>query len=83
MSKNTSISLGDYFDNFIGEQLNEGRFKSANEVVRAGLRLLEDNETQLTLLRKCLALGEEQAAAGEFSNYSLDGFISKLDKIKR
>ena len=79
MSKNTSMSLGDHFDNFIGEQLNEGRFKSASEVVRAGLRLLEENETQLSLLRKRLSLGEEQATAGEFADYSLDSFISKLD----
>ncbi len=79
MSKNTSITLGNHFDDFIGEQLNNGRFSTVSEVVRAGLRLLEENETKLSLLRERLALGEKQADAGEFSDYSLDRLITELD----
>ena len=47
MSKNTSITLGSYFDQFIQGILREGRYKNASEVVRAGLRLLEEEETPL------------------------------------
>ncbi len=79
MNKNTSISLGEHFNSFIDEQLNSGRFNSTSEVVRAGLRLLEDNESKLATLRQRLAVGEEQANRGEFSDYSLDGFIAEMD----
>lgn len=82
MSKNTSITLGNHFDDFIGSQLNQGRFSSASEVVRAGLRLLEENETKLSLLRDRLALGEKQADKGEFADYSLKGLIAELDEKK-
>jgi len=79
MSKNTSISLGEHFDSFISSQLHSGRFSSTSEVVRAGLRLLEDRESKLATLRKRLAVGEEQANRGEFADYSLDGLIAELD----
>lgn len=52
MSKNTSISLGDYFDDFIHLKITEGRYKNVSEVIRAGLRLLEEEENRIDLLRK-------------------------------
>ena len=58
MSKNTSISLGDHFAKFIEAQLAQGRYGSTSDVVRAGLRLLEDQETKLTALRAALIEGE-------------------------
>ena len=79
MNKNTSISLGDHFNDFIHAQLNSGRFSSTSEVVRAGLRLLEDNESKLAALRQRLAVGEEQANRGEFVEYSLDSLIQEMD----
>ena len=79
MNKNTSISLGEHFNSFIDEQLNSGRFSSTSEVVRAGLRLLEDNESKLASLRLRLAVGEEQADRGEFADYSLNGLIAEID----
>ena len=47
MSRNTSISLGNYFDRFVQSSLTTGRFKNASEVVRAGLRLLEEEENKV------------------------------------
>lgn len=75
MSKNTSITLGEHFDTFITNQLNSGRFSSASEVVRAGLRLLEEEEAKLVALRKMLHEGE----SSEFVKYSLEGLISEID----
>lgn len=40
MPKNTSITLGAHFDGFIAQKINDGRYASASEVVRAGLRML-------------------------------------------
>lgn len=75
MPKNTSISLGPYFDTFIAEQLKAGRYSSTSEVVRAGLRLLEETETRLTTLRKLLKEGEDSG----FEDYSYDALIRELD----
>lgn len=76
MAKNTSITLGDHFDEFISSQLESGRYGSASEIVRAGLRLLEDSETKLQTLRKMLVEGEESGIA----NYNYKDFLSQLDE---
>ncbi len=70
MPKNTSILLGDYFDNFISHQVDSGRFSSASEVVRAALRLFEQEERQKTELVKELKKGEKS------------GFLPKADRKK-
>ncbi len=59
MAKNTSITLGEHFEGFITSQINSGRYGSASEVVRAGLRVLEDSESKLTALRQMLMDGEK------------------------
>lgn len=75
MAKNTSISLGDHFEHFIAGQLENGRYGSASEVVRAGLRLLEETETKRQALRMMLIEGERSGAA----TYSLDTLLNELD----
>jgi antitoxin ParD1/3/4 len=58
MAKSTSIVLGEHFDRFIANQLNVGRYGSASEVVRQGLRLLEEHEQKYAVLRQALIDGE-------------------------
>lgn len=76
MAKNTSVTLGEHFDQFINQQLNSGRYGSASEVVRAGLRALEDQETKIMNLRNMLIEGENSG----ITDYSYDSLISELDK---
>lgn len=64
MARNTSVTLGDHFSEFVENKINAGRFESTSEAIRAGLRLLEQQETQLDLLRKKLEEGENQLDAG-------------------
>jgi len=66
MAKNTSIVLGDHFEQFIGSRITAGRYGSVSEVVRAGLRLLEENETNQEALRRALIEGEESGVAKSF-----------------
>lgn len=58
MSKNTSLTLGDHFTDFIATQVQEGRYGSASEVVRQALRLLEEREQKIAALRQALIEGE-------------------------
>ena len=67
MSRNTSISIGNYFDNFIQNRISAGRFKNASEVVRAGLRLLEDEENRIIELREAIQGGIESGIAYDFN----------------
>lgn len=76
MQKNTSITLGKHFDAFISRQVQSGRFASASETVRAGLRLLEEREIKLVALRRALEEGEKSG----FTEYSLNGLIAELDE---
>ena len=72
MARNTSVSLGDHFEQFIAGQVDSGRYGSASEVVRAGLRLLEDEEARMSALRSALVAGEE---SGEPEAFDFDAFI--------
>jgi antitoxin ParD1/3/4 len=64
MGKNTSFSIGEHFNGFIESQVSEGRYSSASDVVRAGLRLLEEQETKLAALRAALVEGEQSGSSG-------------------
>jgi len=66
MAKNTSISLSTYFENFVNGVIEEGRFKNVSEVVRAGLRLLEIEESKHQALRAALIEGKESGMIKDF-----------------
>jgi len=66
MGRNTSVSLGNYFENFIDNSVSEGRFKNASEVIRAGLRLLEQEENKTIALKKAINEGIDNGIAENF-----------------
>ena len=66
MARNTSFSLGDHFSDFVETEVATGRYGSASEVVRAGLRMLQDRETHLAALRSALIEGEDSGPAQPF-----------------
>jgi antitoxin ParD1/3/4 len=74
MGRNTSVSLGDHFTTFIDAQVREGRYGSASDVVRAGLRLLQEHEAKVRALEAALIEGEESGPAGEFD---FDAFLAR------
>jgi antitoxin ParD1/3/4 len=66
MGRNTSVSLGDYFESFVDNSISEGRFNNASEVIRAGLRLLEEEESKIIALKKVINEGIESGIAENF-----------------
>lgn len=66
MNRNTSISLGDYFDQFVRTQVSAGRYSNVSEVVRAGLRLLENEERKVTALKRAIQEGIDSGIAHDF-----------------
>jgi antitoxin ParD1/3/4 len=73
MPKNTSFILGDHFDAFVSSQVAAGRYSNATDVIRSGLRLLEEREQEVGALRRALIEAEESSVAGPID----------MSKIKR
>ena len=73
MAKNTSISLGEHFSDFINNQIESGRYSSTSEVLRAGLRLLEEHEAKIEALHNALIEGEQ---SGPATSFYFDAFIA-------
>jgi antitoxin ParD1/3/4 len=78
MNKNTSISLGDYFETFVRSSISKGRFNNASEVIRAGLRLLEEEESKVLALKNAIQEGIDSGIDYHFdSQKHLDSLKSK------
>lgn len=75
MAKNTSMSLGDHFAGFIETQVSNGRYGSASDVVRAGLRLLEEHETKVQALKDALVAGEN---SGDPRPFDREAFQARM-----
>ena len=80
MGRNTSISLGNHFEDFVDNKVTAGRFKNASEVIRAGLRLLEEEETKIVILKKAI---EEGIESGLVKNFNAKKHLEKLKTAKR
>jgi antitoxin ParD1/3/4 len=80
MGRNTSISLGDHFEDFVDNKIATGRFKNASEVIRAGLRLLEEEEHKIAALQKAI---EEGFESGFAKNFNPKKHLEKLQSAKR
>jgi len=78
--KNTSVSLGNYFDQFVSSQVSVGRYKNVSEVIRAGLRLLEDEESKAIALRNAIHKGLESPRV---ENFNFDENLIQLKAEKR
>jgi len=70
MSKNTSVTLGEHFEEIIEKSIESGRYSSASEVIREGLRLVEEREKKINLLREAIEAGEKS------------GYVKNFDPIK-
>lgn len=80
MGRNTSVSLGDHFELFVEDKVTKGRFKNASEVIRAGLRLLEEEEAKLVALKSAISDGIESGIARDFNPKS---HLEKLKAAKK
>ena len=77
---NTSISLGNYFDQFVSNQVSVGRYKNVSEVIRAGLRLLENEESKAIALKNAIQKGLESPRV---ENFNFDENLIQLKAEKR
>ena len=80
MGRNTSIALGDHFEHFVDSKVSTGRFKNASEVIRAGLRLLEEEESKIVALRNAIQEGLESGIA---KNFDPKKHLAKLKSAKK
>lgn len=70
MSKNTSVTLGQHFEQIIEDSIKSGRYASASEVIRAGLRLIDEREQKIKMLRDAIEAGEKS------------GYVKNFDPVK-
>lgn len=77
MAKNTSVTLGSHYERFIAQMVESGRYATSSEVIRAGLRMIEDYEQRLEVLRREIQKGEESGLAEDFD------FNEFIERMKR
>lgn len=80
MGKNTSVSLGDHFESFVEDRVANGRFHNASEVIRAGLRLLEEEEDRIMQLKHAIREGINSGIA---KNFDPKKHLENLKKRKK
>ena len=80
MGRNTSVSLGNYFEDFVDNRISEGRYKNASEVIRAGLRLLEEEEHKVIALKNAI---QEGINSGLAKNFNAKKHLENLKVNKR
>lgn len=78
--KNTSIFLGNYFDQFVQTQVSAGRYKNVSEVIRAGLRLLGKEESKVIVLKNAI---QEGLNSPRVENFDFDENLKKLKAEKK
>ena len=76
MAKNTSVTLGDHFEQIIEKSIESGRYASASEVIREGLRLVEEREQQINILREAIEDGER---SGYVKNFDPEKHLKELN----
>lgn len=79
MERSTSISLGAYFESFVQEKITEGRYKNVSEVIRAGLRLLEEEERRIAALRGSI---EDGINSGIVDDFETEAHLKALKKSR-
>lgn len=77
MSKNTSVTLGEYFEQIIEKSIESGRYSSASEVIREGLRLVDEREQKIKFLREAIEAGE---SSGYIKNFDPITHLEKLNQ---
>lgn len=80
MGRNTSVSLGNHFENFVDDKVATGRFANASEVIRAGLRLLEEEEAKVVALKKAVDKGFK---SGFVKNFDAGKHLARLKSAKK
>ncbi len=81
MAKNTSILLGEYFENFINEQIASGRYNSVSEVIRTALRVFEQEENKAKAFINELKIGEKSGKIRNFDRQkNLEDLHAKFQK---
>ena len=80
MSRNTSVTLGEHFDKFVSDKIEEGRFRSVSEAVRAGLRRLEEDEAKLEALRLKLTASKNSQL---IENFAPQQFLVEMRRKSR
>lgn len=80
MSKNTSVTLGEYFEKIIEKSIQSGRYASASEVIREGLRLVDEREQKITVLREAIEAGEK---SGYVKDFDPEKYLKKLKEQRK
>lgn len=81
MTKNTSYALGEHFDQYVDKKVSSGRYKNKSEVVREGLRRMEEEDTKLEALRALLTQREQQVEEGQaVKGFSYEALMKKIDR---